>query len=292
MSESIASKAPSLVSAFFPGLFPANWTSITYYAIIAAVVLIAVYFVMGAVNGGSDVNEPLLISEPVPIDSIPRPFDSSLLPMSTNGSEFAYSFWIFVSDWEKNYGKPKCIMYRGTGTPDEYESASPSIWFYPRENKLMVRVSTLQPEQPYDSTTYLASAPVDSRGYTVVNPLKLGAAAFDTRLACDVDSIPLQKWVHITVTVWNRALDVYVNGKVVRSCVLPGVPMSDKSRMAALHVGHGDTFNGYISRLQYFNRSVSPSEVYNMYARGPGLNPGWWNSLRNQINVAFQLRAF
>ena len=36
-------------------------------------------------------------------------------------------------------------------------------------------------------------------------------------------NVPLQKWVNLIISLYGRTLDVYIDGKLVRTCVLPGV---------------------------------------------------------------------
>jgi len=50
-------------------------------------------------------------------------------------------------------------------------------------------------------------------------------AESDTNVhSCVVDNISIQKWVNIIVSLYNLTLDIYIDGKLVRTCILPGVP--------------------------------------------------------------------
>jgi hypothetical protein len=209
--------------------------------------------------------------------------------MSSSGAEYAYSFWIFVNDWNFNYGNPKNVFVRTSSDINNYSSASPSVWLYPKENKLMVRVSTLTGEQPYDHVTYNPCKSNQPNMYTDVNPSHMCRQAFRTTTACDIDSIPLQKWVHVSISLWNRTLDVYVNGKLARSCVLPGIPLVDHAQLGLLHVGRGKTFNGYISKLQYFNRALNASEIYDIYVNGPLPASYWYSSILNRLQLVLNI---
>ena len=70
-------------------------------------------------------NEPVLISAP---QDATKQFvaSASSLPSTTSGSEYGYSFWIYVSDWTYRFGQPKQYcegMHLNT-------TANPSIWLY------------------------------------------------------------------------------------------------------------------------------------------------------------------
>ena len=38
---------------------------------------------------------------------------------------------------------------------------------------------------------------------------------------CFVEDFPLQKWVHVVISQYNQLLDIYVDGKLRSSCVMP-----------------------------------------------------------------------
>lgn len=233
-------------------------------------------------------NEPLLVSIPTPIASVPV-IDGKDAPLSLNGNQYTYAFWIYVQDWSTSFGVPKCILYRSNKDRSDFEVANPSVWFYPNENKLMVRVSTYSSENtvPYDKTIYPAY-PTNSQNMTIMNPLKWTTEQlkyFNSDYTCDINNIPLQQWVHVSLCAFDRTLDVYINGKLSRSCILPGVPVFDPYYLKNIYVGRSPTFNGYISRFRYLNRAISPAEVYQLYRQGP-LQPNWlWNSLKSRFGI-------
>lgn len=260
---------------------------VVYFIII--VILIVLYRYYSLSKYAKSLNEPMLFEKPLR-SKIEKPFSGNLLPLSSNGTEWAYSFWIFVKDWNFNYGRPKCVFYRGTGTPNEYSVAAPAIYLYPRDAKMMIRVSTMKSDDTYDENIY-GSFNIDNKNYSVVNPNKnVPEVFFKDSQSCDISSIPLQRWVHVSVSLLNgNILDVYMNGKSVRSCVLPGVCVQDPGLLSELHVGHGDTYNGYISRLKYFNRAITANEVYNLYTRGPYASNQWYDTLKNQMKLTLQI---
>ena len=251
-------------------------------------------------------NEPLLIDEPaspVGYGSI----SAAKAPLSVSGREYTYNMWINVRDWDQGYNRYKCVLHRSATGPiskdyDMQAPANPSVWLYPRENKLMVRVSTLQDDvnSGYDRNIYPNYPTKLANGgqYTIVNPYFLSRGSNlersdyeSTTYICDISNIPLQRWVQITVVMWNRTLDVYINGKLVRSCVLPGVPAHVN---APIHVGAAEasnTFNGYVSRLKYINRACTAAEIYQMYLAGPLSTNFWWQNLQARAKVVLNIEG-
>jgi len=88
---------------------------------------------------------------------------------------------------------------------------------------------------------------------------------FNTRNQCDIKDIPVQRWVHITISLHNKTLDVYVNGKLTRSCTYENVP---KLNDGDLHITDNGGFKGDIGEFRYFNRALDPSEIYSLYSSG------------------------
>ncbi len=150
---------------------------------------------------------------------------------SDEGLEFSYSVWIYIQDWTRGW---KNIFVKGDKTEGAGSSSAraPGLWLYPDTNALHARINTF-------------ASPNEG---------------------CDIKNIPLQKWVHIAYVLNNRTVDMYIDGKLERSCVLRGVP---KLNDGQVHVCDNGGFFGKISNLVYFRYGLKPDEVYKIYASGP-----------------------
>jgi hypothetical protein len=168
---------------------------------------------------------------------------STSLPNSGN-MNYAYSIWIYVNDWSYLYGKEKIIFLRGTVG----SAFMPSLTLDPTENTLRITVTT--DDEPLD---------------------------------CYVPNIPLQQWVNLIVTLNNKSLDSYVNGKLVKTCVLSSLPKIDPN--ASVYLTPAGGFSGYTSRFQYWSSYMSPQQAWNIYKRGPGGN--MFSNLINQYKIQF-----
>jgi hypothetical protein len=91
---------------------------------------------------------------------------------------------------------------------------------------------------------------------------------------CKVDNIPLQKWVNLLVSVYNRTLDIYLDGKLVRTCVLPGVPMVNSTADILVTPQNADNspggFVGFTTNFQYWPSASNPQQAYDIYKNGLG----------------------
>ena len=95
---------------------------------------------------------------------------------------------------------------------------------------------------------------------------------------CTVSNFPLQKWVNLTVSVYGRTLDVYLDGKLTHTCVLPGpANMNNLNNIVITPQGAG--FDGYTTDLTYYPTASNPQEAYNIYKSGFG-----GSSMSNLLN--------
>jgi len=161
---------------------------------------------------------------------------ASTLPTSSNSSNYTYSTWFFVNDWNYRFGEPKVLL----GRIDEDKNPSPSIVFGAMEN---------------DITISLACYSTDNSKKPIIH-------------TCNVQNFPLQRWVNLIISLYGRTLDVYIDGKLVRTCVLPGVAKIDKS--ANIIVTPNGGFSGFTTNFEYWNNSTNPQEAYNIYKDGFG----------------------
>ena len=154
------------------------------------------------------------------------------VPPTTEGLTYTYSFWFYVEDWSYQFGKYKNIFVKGDADPNNGERC-PGFWFYPRSNALHARIST----------------------------------TVDDNEGCDLENIPLQKWNHVVYVLNNRTVDIYMNGKLERSCALKGIPIINSKPLRVAADGRG--FYGKLGNLIHYTRAIEPSDVAQIYKAGP-----------------------
>ncbi len=159
--------------------------------------------------------------------------------LASNGSDvpssnFAYSVWFYVNDWNYRYGEPKVIFGRmgalsgsGGGSVPGVNGIDPcpAVVLGAVENNISVSLGCY-PGADQEPTT--------PGGNTVVH-------------TCSIANVPIQKWVNLIISVYGRSLDVYIDGKLVRTCVLPGVAKIDTN--APVFVTPIGGFSGWTSRF-------------------------------------------
>lgn len=92
---------------------------------------------------------------------------------------------------------------------------------------------------------------------------------------CDIlNGIEYQRWVLIGVVSNGRTLDVYIDGKLSRSCVYKGLnALGVDSGKGTITVGRqaagGGSINGVFSTTDYFNYALTPDVMWSIYQNGP-----------------------
>ena len=223
------------------------------------VIGIIVYWIYKAIKKsrkGDDEN-PILVSGSIDA-SDPANSKSWTLPTSSGSNSpnmaFTISFWMYIADWYYRVDDPKAILIKGIESGDTVAGydAAPGIWLAPDKNNLIIATRVLGNGKPQ---------------------------------VCDVANIPIQKWVHVAYVLDNRTVDVYVDCKLERSCILTGVPFLNNQK---LHLfpqnpsspgGSGTTdkqtgFLGQLSSLRYFSTALKPIDIANICNSGPNATIG------------------
>jgi hypothetical protein len=101
---------------------------------------------------------------------------------------------------------------------------------------------------------------------TITTQPKINTTSQPNMGQCIVKNIPLQKWVNVIVSVFNQVVDMYVDGELVSSCVLPGFPAMSSSDVKIAPRGG---FSGQISRVTFYNSSMNVESAKSVYLSGP-----------------------
>jgi len=165
------------------------------------------------------------------------------------GSDYALQFWMFVQDWDYRFGQEKEVLMR-TATADS-TIVSPRITLHPTDNTLNVYLTTYASGSTSASATQPAAAN--------------GASANGTVFVCAVENIPLQAWFSVSVTVFQRNIDVFINGNLVKSAVIPAVP---RPATGSLLVGANGGFSGYVCNIHGQGSQLMPAQARAFYGAG------------------------
>lgn len=229
--------------------------------ILAAVGLYYLYrFLFGTADGGS----AMLIEGKQKADveaSKPVTVSSAAMPAIYEGGEFTVSTWIYLQNWSYRQGFNKHILSIGGNNFD-------TIRLYLGANKsaLRVRVHTRNAAAVTEESP--AGNLARSNFGQLFSALDTESELLSGNGSCDLPEIDLQRWVNVVVAVNGKTCDVYLDGKLARSCVLPSFYKVDAAGYQATLLSNGG-FGGYIARTQVFGSALSPDTVYKNYMNGP-----------------------
>jgi hypothetical protein len=162
-------------------------------------------------------------------------------PIGANGT-FGLQFWVNIADWDYNFSKEKTIVKRlGTGTSTD---VSPFVTLHPTDNSLQVKIAI------YPTSTGTAEA----------------TSSTGDSFTCTVENVPLQRWFAVSITVFQRNVDIYIDGRLVKSCVLPGVP---KPVIGDIVIGDDAIgFSGSVCNLKSYTNMIGPADARAYAAAG------------------------
>ena len=229
-----------------------TFSTIIKIIIIAIVVLLIVYFCYKVIVDFMNTrNESPYLIRNIADGNTPLLIDGNKIKPSEDskfGTEFTYSFWIYIKDsnFTTSSSSSNCstdsnmknIFVKGSS---DYSSEhlpllqAPGVWLYSDDNKLAITMNTF-------------NKPAER---------------------CDIGNIPINKWVHITIMLIGRSLDVYVNCNLKKRCKLSGVP---KQNYEDLRITNWGGFAGYLSRFRYYNYALEPYQISQICGIGPA-NP-------------------
>lgn len=182
----------------------------------------------------------------------------SSLP-TTQGTNYAYSIWIYINDWQTNIGQYKVIFGKNAITSSSSDASScgifsdPSTWTY-------------QSSQPCP-VVYLDEFENNLGVSLVVNDVSGNTPILNTIVTDNI--VPIQKWVFIAISVYQTILDVYIDGKLASTNILQGLPYQPNTT-PNLYITPCGGFNGWTSKMQYFSTPLNPQQVWDLYSQGYG----------------------
>jgi hypothetical protein len=198
--------------------------------------------------------------------TIAQKFPAYKVPLSSDsayGIEFTYSFWIYIKD--VNFSTNATMTTNSCSSSDDATTSAPllhifhkgsydyvpngsssngssgvnypllempGVWLYPNTNKLNIRFNTYE------------------------NVIETS----------DVGNIPLNMWVNINIVLIGKSVDVYINGNLKKRTKLMGVP---KINYGDFYVTNWGGFQGYLSKLRYFNYAIEPFMIDQIFSSGP-----------------------
>jgi hypothetical protein len=185
---------------------------------------------------------------------------------ANEGIEFTWSTWIYIDDLTYNSGKYRCVFYKGndfSSNPNaedqpkglNFPNNAPGLYIAPNTNDLVIFMNT----------------------FNVINE------------KITVNDIPLNKWVNIIIRCQDNTIDVYINGTIIKSHNLHGVP---KQNYGDVYIAPNGGFAGYISNLWYYDYALGTAAISDLVRKGPNTKMKGSNGINIKNNNYLSLRWY
>lgn len=208
-------------------------------------------------------------THPEEITTAPAPFE---------GGDYSVNTWVYISSFNKNMNKRKHIFeikgqYFSTllialgafkNTLTVRTQSDSVIDGFQNNGSGSRRGSGTTTPNSGSSTGSLSSANVDA----LFAAMSMNDEIINTPPICDLPEIDLQRWTMVTVVLSGRTIDVYIDGKLSRSCTSPSYYKVDPTGVSMNILDRGG-FDGYIGNTMVGAYSMNPDEIYRAYLSGP-----------------------
>jgi hypothetical protein len=242
--------------------------------------LVALYYLYQFLFGPTGLEGKIVLNAVTPASADqPIIVTGDQLPALYEGGEYTVNTWIYVNDYAVNRGMNKHILSIGGSS-----FLTLAVFLGPFKNTLSVRIHTKSGTGPTIGTA--SSTPADTGAdlsvanlTNIFGNLQMESSLTDDSRPCDVSNLELQKWIQVTVTLNNKTCDVYIDGKLARSCVLPAFYKVDKNNLA-MSICNYKGFGGFVSNTSAYNYALNPEQVWRLYMSGPGPQYTFWEYVK------------
>jgi uncharacterized protein YqkB len=215
--------------------------------VLIIIIIILIYYgvtIKTKINNAKE-NAPMVIGSPVDA------FNNSIIilpkkiPISNNGLEFSLNMWIYISNWDWKFDEEKNIINRTT-----INNETPGVDIIGDQDNFYLKL--------------------DSTNNSLISGIKTSYSQNNGLLEeCIVKNIPIQKWINYVYVLNNRMTNTYLNGELVNSCALKGIPNMNIMYKSNLVIFKNNGYYGQLGKFQYFAEALSNEEVNQIYKNGP-----------------------
>lgn len=227
--------------------------------VLGLILVVVVYIIMQIRKSSFEktiiVPDALMLSDP---KRVPFVKPSAEIPATKNGQEFTYSFWLYLSEHYEATSDHKLVFQRGL--LDSFGASNPLVFMDSSTNKMYIAIRTNN-SQPIN--TLAEVLPPSNKHYLVGT----------------IDYVPLQRWVHVAFTIQDGNFTIYMDGDIYAVKNIADMTDTMDASLARpilrgtagdIEVGRASNMvDGYLSKLEFFNYTVSQSDIAALYKYGP-----------------------
>lgn len=202
-----------------------------YTLIILGIILVVILYILYTVisEKGVSVTKKLYLKEP----------NSSVAMKDLSNPEsvrYSYNLWVYINSLAAADSDIFSIIATAGTVSNTFFRL-----FLTADAKLKYSITNSSSGNPSSGTTYLATNEA-------------------------MTNFPLQKWVYISISVDTNIVDIYIDGKLIRSQRMESIKPPSKSCL----ITYPTTVDAYIVKFDRFDKPVDPETVWNAYMAGNG----------------------
>ena len=182
----------------------------------------------------------------------------STVASSVSGSNTSLQFWMYIKDWDYRHGETKRVIAQTSSTSPGV--SVPLVTLHPTDNALDIAISVY----PGDDASLLTSDNGSGATYTVT-----------------LENVPLQSWFAVSISIHGRNIDVYLNGHLVISSLLPGIPMPASGNII---IGGGGGFSGSVCSVRTGSTQLQPADAKGFFSMGTECSSSTASSSKSELN--------
>ena len=222
-----------------------------------------------------------LINEPIPIDIQTNVASYQTLSGTDKPNyQYAISFWVYLDSFSpstnSSYLKIVPILSYGDNPCIKYDAPNNTLLItVKQDNELKEAVDYIQgQEENIKLETINEWNNIQEKIHDTIEKVKTMPISVETdsdghRLIYKQPDVLLQKWNHIVINYNGGTLDVFYNGKLVKSAI-EVVPYQ---KLDMLTVGTEGGVSGDIANLVYFNKPLDIITIHTLYSSFKDKNP-------------------
>jgi len=217
-----------------------------------------------------------------------------------DGGQYTASFWVYVADAKSITGSTTNLVHLMEISNNRFATAQEQkgntllfVGLNPINGTLIVRQSASDSPKIVNSVD---SANQTANSFTLdslLSTYNAPSSMFKQDDRCDIlNGVEYQRWLLVTVVGNGRTLDVYVDGKLARSCVYnSNFALDSTTGTATAYFGFGNeqSLKGFFSGGKFYNYALTPDAIWSLYQAGPTgyFNIGSFFSNLFNVNVGF-----
>lgn len=211
----------------------------------------------------------------------PNFIDKSIID-SFKSQNMMLSMWFYIDMWDTNTSgnNPKNILYIA-------DSAS-TVKNVNINSSTLTDLSCVSTSNTYKNIAIeLDNYENNLNIYVLCNNDDRCATSTDLVMSkYKISNIPIQKWNNLTLSIDSKLLDVYLDGKLLNSFVLPNIinyPTATDQNIYLGHIDRTESWQGFITRIRFESNSITPKDALDIY--NAGINSNHTNSLLSKYSL-------